>query len=105
MSISPVPIVHNYLYDGPWDPLKNRRIDFCVFPMVISRVNDDEIMLSFGWQDHEGWIAYMNLHTLLDSLDPVPLSADEVGVVGRAHTHSHPHFHQHPPQGRRNMMR
>jgi len=76
VAMSPLPIVTNSLYDGPWDPLKNRRIDFCIFPMSISLVNDgDEILLSFGRQDHEGWIGYMNLQSVLNSLDPVPLSS------------------------------
>ena len=74
LATSPLPIIHDFFYDGAWDPLKNRRIDFCVFPMVISMVNEDEIMLSLGWQDFQGWIAYFNIRTMLASLDPVPPS-------------------------------
>ena len=70
VAMSPVPIVSNFLYDGAWDPLKNRKIDFCIFPMSISLENDI-ILVSFGRNDHEGWIANINIHSLLDSLDPI----------------------------------
>jgi predicted GH43/DUF377 family glycosyl hydrolase len=78
LSVSPYPIVHKDLYDGPWDPLKNRQIDYCVFPMSIFLQKEgegdtalDTVFVSYGWNDHEGWIAKMRLKSLLDSLEPV----------------------------------
>ena len=71
VSMSPVPIVSNFLYSGAWDPLKNRKIDYCIFPMSLSLESEDVLLISFGRNDHEGWIANMNLHSLLDSLDPI----------------------------------
>lgn len=72
MDISPVPIVSDKLYQGEWDYLRNRKIDFCVFPMSFF-VQGGIVYLSFGYNDHSGYIAQLNLTKLLDSLEPVLL--------------------------------
>lgn len=36
-AISPVPMMEEWLYTGPWNPFnRNRRIDYCVFPMSLT---------------------------------------------------------------------
>jgi predicted GH43/DUF377 family glycosyl hydrolase len=72
MDISPVPIVSDKLYQGEWDYLRNRKIDYCVFPMSFF-IQGGIVYLSFGFNDHSGYIAQLNLTKLLDSLEPVLL--------------------------------
>lgn len=68
-KISPKPIVGKNFYNGPlykpyWKPIR------CVFPC--GYVFDDKyIWLAYGRQDHEVWIAKIEINGLLNSLIPV----------------------------------
>lgn len=77
VGISSFPIIHKPFYDGAWDHISARRIDYCVFPMSFFIDDTDSIsknktiVLSLGRNDREGWILRLDLNTLLNSLDPV----------------------------------
>lgn len=80
LAISPVPLVDPSLYAVAWNPLKNRMIDYVVFPMSIffeegsdenNSTADRHIVLTFGHQDHTAQTARINVKKLLDSLIPV----------------------------------
>lgn len=70
LAMSPYPIMPEAFYNGPWDPIKPRMIDYCLFPMSIF-VEKDEVLLSFGHQDSRGVLARLKLQRVLDSLVPV----------------------------------
>lgn len=70
LSMSPFPIMPQRFYDGPWHPIRNRRIDYCVFPMGLF-VDKDQLFLSFGYQDQRGYLARINVQALWDTLVPV----------------------------------
>jgi predicted GH43/DUF377 family glycosyl hydrolase len=71
IAMSPYPIIDERLYTGPWDGLKNRKIDYCVFPMSFYLDDNDIIVLSFGHNDRDGYIAKIHLTALLKSLEPI----------------------------------
>jgi hypothetical protein len=80
VSISPAPIMPEMFYTGPWSPMKNAKIDYCLFPTAIFLQEGsnssgmgvgEEIFMSLGFQDHSGYTAMVNLQTLLDSLAPL----------------------------------
>lgn len=75
LKISPVPIVSNELYTGAWVPYHNRHLDYVVFPMTFA-INNDTIQMSFGHQDWEGMIGYLNLQEVLDSLHSFDTDSD-----------------------------
>jgi len=70
LSMSPYPIMPQRFYDGPWHPIKNRKIDYCVFPMSLF-VEKDDLLVSFGYQDQRGYLARIKFQALWDSLVPV----------------------------------
>jgi len=66
LKISPTPIMEpRELFTGAW---ASRYIDYCVYPMYISRISHDTLHLSFGHQDHFGFIATLNLTNILATL-------------------------------------
>lgn len=70
LAMSPVPITPPALYNGPWDPIKPRKIDYCIFPMSLFK-NGEDLVLSIGHNDVNGYLATFDLQTLLDSLVPL----------------------------------
>ena len=58
-------------YTGPWDGLKNRKIDYCLFPMSFY-VENDVAVISFGHIDKHGYIAKINIEKLLNTLEKIP---------------------------------
>jgi hypothetical protein len=70
IAMSPLPLMDETLYTGAWDPLKNRHIDYVAFPSTCF-IKGDEIVMSFGWQDHMGMTATFKLKHLLQTLEPV----------------------------------
>jgi predicted GH43/DUF377 family glycosyl hydrolase len=73
LSITPYPILNRQrnLYQGEFDFIHNRRIDYCIFPSSFHLVNNDTIYLTYGWNDHQGWLAHINLDELLSVMIPV----------------------------------
>jgi len=73
LSLSPRPIADPKWFDGPWDHIKNRRIDYIAFPMAISLLSspEDTLLVSFGRQDYQGWIGKINVARLLETLESV----------------------------------
>ena len=73
LAISPLPIMEEGLYNGPWHPFRNRRIDYCVFPSTLLRDERDPDVahVSFGHQDVRGFLADLRISQLLRSLVPV----------------------------------
>lgn len=67
LSYSPFPIIDTSLYQGAWALFKNRRNDYVIFPMGLI-VRDNTVYVSFGRNDHEGWLATLRLDKVLDSL-------------------------------------
>lgn len=70
LEYSLVPITHEMFLTGPWDPLKNRGIDYCFFPMSFY-LEDNVIVLSFGFNDKYGFLAKMELSQVMRSLTPI----------------------------------
>lgn len=70
-SMSPLPILFNDLYLGPWTHIKFR--DYIVFPAGVTydHNNTDYLYLSFGHQDQYGFISRMHIDSLLSSLELV----------------------------------
>jgi len=82
VRISQVPLVNKHLYEGPWS--RNRFKDYIVFPMgyvfifnstqvltdIAARIDYQsvDVLLSFGYQDYQGWTAKMNLDELIKSM-------------------------------------
>lgn len=71
VSISPEPIMDDWMYQGPYAPFKNRRMDYVVFPNSLNRLNDEDLLIGFGYQDDRGMAATVKLKRLLDSMVPV----------------------------------
>ena len=88
--ISKHPVVHESMYTGPWTDLRQSyyHIDYIAFPMSFT-IDQGTVNLMYGKQDTAGWIAKMNLSSLLESLSPV-----ESTVLSNS---LHPHPHPHPP--------
>ena len=84
LSMSPYPIMPYRFYDGPWHPIKNRQIDYCVFPMSLM-IEKEDVMLSFGYQDQRGYLVRIKLQKLLDTLVPVTTKPKEKKVHETAH--------------------
>eukprot|EP01039_Chlorochromonas_danica_P003132 gene3132-3430_t len=70
LAHSNLPILLERFYVGPWNPLKNRRIDYVMFPSTLSFHPDNQsrLILSFGHQDIHGYLATLEIKPLLDSL-------------------------------------
>eukprot|EP00600_Ochromonadales_sp_CCMP1393_P006007 CAMPEP_0174969968 /NCGR_PEP_ID=MMETSP0004_2-20121128/9083_1 /TAXON_ID=420556 /ORGANISM="Ochromonas sp., Strain CCMP1393" /LENGTH=444 /DNA_ID=CAMNT_0016219569 /DNA_START=140 /DNA_END=1474 /DNA_ORIENTATION=- len=68
LSVSPMPIMPESFYTGPWDHIKQRHIDYCVFPIQLTLESNARLMLSLGWQDMSGHLMYFNTYELLDTL-------------------------------------
>lgn len=71
LAFSPMPIMDDLLYTGAWNPLKNRHIDYVPFPSTCFLHGNDEVILSFGFQDHIGMTASLRLKHLLNSLENI----------------------------------
>jgi hypothetical protein len=76
LGYTPYPIMNDELYTGPWDPLKNRRISYVIFPVACflhsNEMNgEDEVIVSFGHQDVRGFLGRINLNQLLKNLEPL----------------------------------
>jgi hypothetical protein len=77
LSYTPYPIMNEKLYTGPWMYLnKNRRIIYVVFPETIflhtnEENGEEEVVLSFGYQDVSGYLGIINLNQLLLNLTPI----------------------------------
>ncbi len=67
-GLSPEPIVGEGFYNGPayktWKPLR------VVYPCGILEM-DDVLWISYGRQDHEAWLAKVDIDGLLASLTPI----------------------------------
>lgn len=70
LSISPEPIMDDWMYQGPYAPFKNRKMDYVVFPNSLNRLNEHEILIGFGYQDNRGYAATVKLKALLESMVP-----------------------------------
>lgn len=70
LSMSPYAIMPGQFYNGPWHPMKQRMIDYCLFPLAIF-VDKDDLVLSAGFQDSRGYLLRMKLQHVLDTLVPV----------------------------------
>lgn len=70
LAHSNLPILLERFYVGLWNPLKNRGIDYVVFPSTLSfhPHNQSRLILSFGHQDVRGYLATLEIKPLLDSL-------------------------------------
>lgn len=68
-AMSPTPIVAESFYRPPfyktWKPMR------CIFPAGIV-IDDNDLWISYGRQDHEIWIAKLDKKSLLQSLISVP---------------------------------
>lgn len=80
LSVSPEPIMDEFLYTGPWyRNYRNRHLDYIVFPMGLRQLDDNTLLLSFGKQDVSGYTALVDRKRLLQSLQPV-LYCDTLSV-------------------------
>jgi predicted GH43/DUF377 family glycosyl hydrolase len=70
LAMSPYPIVHHLLYSGTWAIFKQRRMDYVVFPMGLSRVGNT-LYLSLGHQDFWGVMCKLNVSSVVESLRPL----------------------------------
>jgi predicted GH43/DUF377 family glycosyl hydrolase len=83
LSYTPYPIMNDELYTGPWMSLnKNRRIIYVVFPETIflhlnEEDGEEEIILSFGFQDMKGFFGRIKLNQLLENLTPIEETEEE----------------------------
>jgi hypothetical protein len=69
--ISSEPIIPKKLYKASTSGWAFRAIDFIIFPMSIQLIKRDQILLSLGRNDREGWTIALNLTSLVSSLTPV----------------------------------
>jgi len=70
-SMSKSPIVNISMYEGSWTPNQRgpSRIDYVVFPLgLILNRDNKSVTISFGHQDREGFIAKIDLHSLLQTM-------------------------------------
>jgi predicted GH43/DUF377 family glycosyl hydrolase len=71
LSVSPQPIVEDWLYSGSWDPIW-KRVDYAIFPMSLILLPDNAtLLLSFGRQDTQGFYAHISLSKLLETFEQV----------------------------------
>jgi len=68
ISISPFPVLHHWLYEGKWDYLTKRSIDYCPFPMSLAIAKDNSLLLTLGHNDEYGYITKIKLESLLSSM-------------------------------------
>jgi predicted GH43/DUF377 family glycosyl hydrolase len=68
-AISPEPIVHEAMYSGPWAnlPMSYYHIDYIAFPMAFV-IENGFVILLYGKQDSDAWVAKIELQGLLNSL-------------------------------------
>jgi predicted GH43/DUF377 family glycosyl hydrolase len=70
-KITPFPIADYWSYQGEWNRfMQTRRIDYVLFPMNF-QIFDDQINLSLGRQDDEGWIYEISYKELSETMVPV----------------------------------
>lgn len=67
ISISPFPIMPSQFYTGPWHGIRQRQIDYCLFPMSLF-IEDETMFVSAGHQDSIGYLLHFNLHEVLETL-------------------------------------
>lgn len=70
LSVSAMPIMPWRFYTGSWSPMKNARIDYCLFPTHIYLEHAD-IVMTAGFQDSSGYTMRIALASILDTLVPV----------------------------------
>jgi predicted GH43/DUF377 family glycosyl hydrolase len=71
-AMSANPIVHEAMYSGKWAnlPLSFYHIDYIAFPMAFV-IENGYVVLLYGKQDSDAWVAKIELSGLLNSLVPV----------------------------------
>lgn len=75
LSYSPVPIVDDLMYTGPWYNYRGILYDYAAYPMALYLEKKGVLHLSFGHNDIRGYVCRINVQDLLDSMVPVgPLS-------------------------------
>lgn len=69
LKISPLPITHESMFKGPWTdlPLSYYHIDYVAFPMSFI-IDGNDIHLTYGKQDVDGWMMKIDMASMLDSL-------------------------------------
>jgi predicted GH43/DUF377 family glycosyl hydrolase len=70
LSISPYPIMPEQFYTGAWYPIKNRQIDYCLFPLSLF-LEGEAMYVGAGYQDNSGYLLRFDLQEVLNSLVPV----------------------------------
>ena len=68
ISISPFPVLHHWLYEGKWDYLSKRLVDYCPFPMSLAIAKDNSLLLTIGHNDEYAYITKIKLELLLPSM-------------------------------------
>ena len=72
ISVSPFPIMPNQFYTGPWHLIRQRQLDYCLFPMCLF-VEDKMIFVSAGYQDISGYLLHFDFQEVWDTLVNVSL--------------------------------
>ena len=67
LSMSVSPIMHPEFYTGAWI---SRFIDYALYPTHVS-LSGDELLMSFGVHDRQGYLARFSLKRLLKTLAPI----------------------------------
>ena len=71
LAMSQVPIVDVSLYEGGWIWNHRRAVDYCVYPTQIFMGDNDTIHLTIGSNDHNAYMAEINIPELLSTLKSV----------------------------------
>jgi predicted GH43/DUF377 family glycosyl hydrolase len=76
-AMSPEPILHESMYSGPWSKMHGSfyHIDYVSFPMSFV-IENGVILLMYGFQDKDAWVAKIQLKGLLSSLKEVKTTVD-----------------------------
>ena len=67
LSMSISPIMHPDFYTGPWI---SRFIDYAVYPTHLT-LSGDDLLMSFGVHDRQGYLSRFSLKRLLETLAPI----------------------------------
>ena len=68
LSISHFPVLDPGFYSGPWHHMKQRQIDYCIFPLSLFIEHNSDLYISMGYQDHTGYLLRMDLTEVLNTL-------------------------------------
>jgi hypothetical protein len=71
LSYSPVPIIHDIMYTGPWYNYRGIRYDYAAYPMALFLEKKGVLHLSYGHNDIRGYVCRINVDELLESMVPV----------------------------------